>query len=150
MFLHQCPVVLFIFIIMLLDLKTAEQTRPKMLPVAAGIAIAVVLMIQLAGVMPPVAEGAFPPLDLAAAADQGDFAEGSAIRNSLAPTDPDREASLPDVHLVGHSLFMRFNMELQIIGVLLLVATVGVVVLSRKQPEEVASSEKQVARKRSS
>lgn len=126
--------VLFLFIIMLLDLKSAEKTRPKILPAAAGCAIAVILMIQLAGVLPPASEGAFPPLDLAAAADQGDFAEGSAIRDSLAPApDSGREASLPDVHLVGHALFKRYNMELQIIGVLLLVATVGVVVLSRKQ-----------------
>ena len=144
--------VLFIFIIMLLDLKTAEKTRPKILPVAAGVAIAVVLMIQLAGVLGPAAESAFPALDLAQGADE--FAEGSKISIALAPTDPDRAASLPDVHLVGHTLFHRYNMELQIIGVLLLVATVGVVVLSRKQETgedaRVTSSEKQVAREKKS
>lgn len=123
--------VLFIFIIMLLDLKSGEKSRPKMLPALGGIAIAVVLIIQLAGVLGPAAESAFPPLDLAKGADE--FVEGSAISTSLAPPDSDREAALPDVHLVGHTLFHRYNTELQIIGVLLLVATVGVVVLSRKQ-----------------
>jgi len=40
---------------------------------------------------------------------------------------------LPDIHLIGHTLFTEYNFPLQILGVLLLVATVGVVVLSKKQ-----------------
>jgi NADH-quinone oxidoreductase subunit J len=35
--------------------------------------------------------------------------------------------------LIGQSLFTEYNLPLQILGVLLLVATVGVVVLSKKQ-----------------
>ena len=43
------------------------------------------------------------------------------------------EGSLPDVHLIGHTLFTEYNFPLQMLGVLLLVATVGVVTLSKKK-----------------
>jgi hypothetical protein len=42
------------------------------------------------------------------------------------------EGRLPDVHLIGYTLFTRYNLPLQILGVLLLVSTVGVVVLSKR------------------
>ena len=45
------------------------------------------------------------------------------------------DGRLPDVHLIGRTLFTEYNLPLQILGVLLLVATVGVVVLSKKQAE---------------
>jgi NADH-quinone oxidoreductase subunit J len=38
-----------------------------------------------------------------------------------------------DVAQVGFALFRNFNLPFQIIGVLLLVATIGVVVLSRRE-----------------
>ena len=44
--------------------------------------------------------------------------------------------SLPDVHLIGHELFTRYNLPLQILGVLLLVATVGAVTLSKKTEDK--------------
>ena len=40
--------------------------------------------------------------------------------------------SLPDVHLIGRKLFTEYNFPLQVIAVLLLVATVGCVALSKK------------------
>jgi NADH-quinone oxidoreductase subunit J len=64
-------------------------------------------------------------LDLAAAATH--FPEGGKIATTLAA------GKLPDVHLVGQTLFTGYNLPLQILGVLLLVATVGVVVLSKRQ-----------------
>jgi NADH-quinone oxidoreductase subunit J len=38
-----------------------------------------------------------------------------------------------DVHNIGFLLFTNFNLPFQIIGVLVLVATIGVVVLSKRQ-----------------
>lgn len=40
---------------------------------------------------------------------------------------------LPDAKLVGETLFTRYNLHLQMVGVILLVATVGVIVLSRRE-----------------
>ena len=39
---------------------------------------------------------------------------------------------LPDTHLVGNKLYTDYNFPLQMVAVLLLVATVGCVVLSKK------------------
>ena len=55
------------------------------------------------------------------------------IAETLAPQDPTKAAKLPDVHIVGQTLFTGYNLPLQILGVLLLVSTVGVVVLSKRQ-----------------
>jgi NADH-quinone oxidoreductase subunit J len=63
------------------------------------------------------------------AAAAAGFPEKGKIAESL------NEGRLPDVHLIGHTLFTEYNLPLQVLGVLLLVATVGVVVLSKRQAE---------------
>ena len=92
--------------------------------------------MQLIGVLSRTPNKMAPALDqaqLAAAArsliDGHTVTEKSKIATSLT------EGRLPDVHLIGHTLFTQYNLPLQILGVLLLVATVGVVVLSKKQSE---------------
>jgi predicted flap endonuclease-1-like 5' DNA nuclease len=42
------------------------------------------------------------------------------------------KATLPDVNLIGQKLFTDYNFPLQVVGVLLLVATIGCVTLSKK------------------
>ncbi|BDS08943.1 hypothetical protein NT6N_39830 [Oceaniferula spumae] len=125
--------VLFIFIIMLLDVKKEEKDHWKASSLAAGIAIPAVLLIQLAGVLSTVQNSPkAPELDFKQAlertVDNGDLAykEDTMIRKRLAA---DR---LPDTHLIGKKLFTDYNFPLQVIAVLLLVATVGCVTLSKK------------------
>jgi hypothetical protein len=65
-----------------------------------------------------------PPLTLEAAA--ADYKQDSVIHKKLI------SGSLPDVHLIGRKLFTEYNFPLQVIAVLLLVATVGCVALSKK------------------
>jgi NADH-quinone oxidoreductase subunit J len=43
------------------------------------------------------------------------------------------KASEDDVRSIGLLLFSQYNLPLQIIGVLVLVATIGVIVLSRRE-----------------
>jgi len=123
--------VLFIFIIMLLDIKAEKARRISWLGTAAGVALAAIFMIQLIGVLGnPLPNQAAPPLNpetFAAAA--ANFPAETHIAREL------NQGRLPDVHLIGHTLFTQYNFPLQILGVLLLVATVGVVVLSKKQSE---------------
>jgi NADH-quinone oxidoreductase subunit J len=122
--------VLFLFIIMLLDLKDEAKPAKPLLPIAAGIALFAAFMVQLIGILARTPNKIAPVLDqqtLAAAA--GGFNPNSKIANTLT------EGKLPDVHLIGHTLFTQYNLPLQILGVLLLVATVGVVVLSKRQAE---------------
>lgn len=120
--------VLFLFIIMLLDLKDEKKRTESYLPLVAGLALVGVFVIQLIGVLSTNEDKALSSLDtetLAAAAS--DFPENTRINEVLT------SGSLPDVHLIGNTLFTEYNLPLQILGVLLLVSTVGVVVLSKKQ-----------------
>ena len=48
---------------------------------------------------------------------------------------PPLSGPVNDVQAVGHILFTSYNLPLQIVGVLVLVATIGVVVLSKRELE---------------
>jgi NADH-quinone oxidoreductase subunit J len=121
--------VLFLFIIMLLDLKDEKRRTESYAPLVAGIALVGVFFIQLVGVLSYKLPNQNAPelgkAELAAAA--ANFPKSPKISAALA------DGKLPDVHLIGHTLFTEYNLPLQILGVLLLVATVGVVVLSKRQ-----------------
>ena len=47
-----------------------------------------------------------------------------------------QDLSHEDVKMIGTEIFTNYNFHLQVLGVLLLVATIGVVVLSRRQGKE--------------
>jgi NADH-quinone oxidoreductase subunit J len=99
--------VLFLFIIMLLDIRAEERRRINLFAAAGGIGVAVILLIQICvviGHLQP-ARRIFPPL-----------------------------ARSDDVWNIGRLLFNNYNLPFQIIGVLVLVATIGVVLLSRREP----------------
>src|SRR5947207_5193775 len=100
--------VLFLFIIMLLDLRAENLRKINHVAVAGGVAVAIAFFIQLCFVVGQltVAKQTFPPL-------------------TSAKTD--------DVHNIGLLLFTNYNMPFQVIGVLVLVATIGVVVLSKRE-----------------
>jgi NADH-quinone oxidoreductase subunit J len=120
--------VLFIFIIMLLDLQHEKKRSASYLPAAAGVGLVCAFFIQLTGVLSRMPNKQLPLIDKStlAAAAKG-FPEHGKIAENLSL------GKLPDVHLIGNMLFTQYNLPLQILGVLLLVATVGVVVLSNKQ-----------------
>jgi len=101
--------VLFLFIIMLLNLQGEEQRRINWLAAAGGIAVALILLVQICSVI-----GHFP----------------NARQNF--PLLP--QSTTDDVWNIGALLFRNYNLPFQIIGVLVLVATVGVVLLSRREP----------------
>ncbi len=125
--------VLFIFIIMLLDVKKEEKTSWKSSSVAVGIAIPTVLLIQIAGVLSTMQDSPTAPeidfkqaLELKDADGELAYKEGTMIRKRLT------EGRLPDTHLIGKKLFTDYNFPLQVIAVLLLVATIGCVTLSKR------------------
>lgn len=99
--------VLFLFIIMLLDLKKEARRRMNTVATVGGLAVTAGFILALFSVVGklPRASAEFPPL-----------------------AEP-----LHDVRNVGATLFSHYNLPFQIIGVLLLVATVGVVVLSKRE-----------------
>jgi NADH-quinone oxidoreductase subunit J len=101
--------VLFLFIIMLLNLQIEERRRINWLAAAAGIGVALILLAQICFVTAhfQAARQTFPPL-------------------ASSTTD--------DVGSIGALLFRNYNLPFQIIGVLVLVATIGVVLLSKREP----------------
>ena len=101
--------VLFLFIIMLLDLRAEEARRINWLASAAGLAVALILLGQILSVI-------------------GHFK----IAHTTFPTLPG--TTIDDVRNVGTALFGNYNLPFQIVGVLVLVATIGVVLLSKREP----------------
>ncbi len=127
--------VLFIFIIMLLDLKKEENKTTKYSTIAAGVFVPLLFVLIMVPVLNSVDKD-FTKLDLKAAEaslpdtiskyDEEAGTKDSKIRTSL------KAGTLPDVNLIGQSLFTEYNFPLQVVGVLLLVSTVGCVALSKK------------------
>jgi NADH-quinone oxidoreductase subunit J len=101
--------VLFLFIIMLLDLRTEEAHRINWLTSAAGLAVALILLGQILSVIGHLK-----------------------IAHTTFPTLP--ATTIDDVRNVGAALFTNYNLPFQIVGVLVLVATIGVVLLSKREP----------------
>lgn len=131
--------VLFIFIIMLLDLKSDRLAKFTPSAITAAIIIPMLIVFQLVVVVGEVQnEEILINKETLRIAEQNELTtnpeetgkiyiiENSKIRKSL------KEGKLPDVHLIGNKLFTEFHFPLQVIGLLLLVSTVGCIVLSKK------------------
>ncbi|PYK39632.1 MAG: NADH-quinone oxidoreductase subunit J [Verrucomicrobia bacterium] len=101
--------VLFLFIIMLLGLRAEARRQINWLASAGAIAVALALVLQIFYVVGHFKSAGqrFPPL-------------------ARPMTD--------DVRNIGALLFSNYNLPFQIIGVLVLVATIGVILLSRREP----------------
>lgn len=100
--------VLFLFIIMLLNIQAEERRKINLVAVAGGGLVTLAFVAQLWLVLKrfPLGDSAFP---------------------ALSATNVD------DVRNVGMTLFSTHNLPLQVIGVLILVATIGVIVLSKRE-----------------
>ncbi|SRR5579862_407677 len=100
--------VLFLFIIMLLDLKAEERRTLNTTATLGGLLVAAIFVCELFSVLRHFHKGSLPFPPLAA-------------------------GPLDDVRGVGTMLFSNYNLPFQVIGALILVATVGVVVLSKRE-----------------
>jgi len=101
--------VLFLFIIMLLDLKAGQKRRGNPATLVGGVLVGLLfagLLVQVLSAYPEGQRGA-----------------------------PALSGPVSDVQSVGHVLFTSYNLPFQTVAVLLLVATVGVVVLSKRELE---------------
>ena len=99
--------VLFLFIIMLLDLRAERRRKLNWLATIGGSIVSVAFVCQLVGVLHrlPIGSKTLPPL----------------------------AHKIDDVRAIGTILFTKYNMPFQVVDVLLLVATIGVVVLSKRE-----------------
>jgi NADH-quinone oxidoreductase subunit J len=100
--------VLFLFIIMLLDLRAEKVRRINWPATAGGVAVALMFLAQVFSVI-----GHFQP-----------------ARQTFPPLT---SAAIDDVRGIGMRLFDNYNLPFQIVGILVLVATIGVIVLSKRE-----------------
>src|ERR1700726_2777299 len=100
--------VLFLFIIMLLDLK-AEVLRRANLPAMCGGFVVIILFVKVLS-------------------DVSYSFEAGKARFQAVSQGPQG-----DVWHVGMVLFQQYNISLQVVGTLILVATIGVVILSKRE-----------------
>lgn len=123
--------VLFLFIIMLLDIKAEEGRAVNYGTAAGGILLAVVFTMQIAGVLGGFKEGN-------QALDDTPLKLETAAAKATLPTIKDdlKAGTLPDAKMMGVTLFDKYPFHLQVVGLLLLAGTVGVVVLSKRDRNE--------------
>jgi NADH-quinone oxidoreductase subunit J len=100
--------VLFLFIIMLLDLRAETRRKTNVVAVVGGSAVALAFFLQVYFVI----------------------GQLSAAKEPFPPLGPSK---MDDVRNVGLLLFSNYTLPFQIIGVLVLVATIGVIVLSKRE-----------------
>jgi NADH-quinone oxidoreductase subunit J len=100
--------VLFLFIIMLLDLK-AEIRRRVNLPALCGGFVVIILFVKVL-------------VDVSYSFERGN-----------ARFVPISQGPQGDVWHVGMVLFQQYNISLQVVGTLILVASIGVVILSKRE-----------------
>ena len=100
--------VLFLFIIMLLDLRAEKVRKINWLTFGGGVFVSLSLLVQILAVIgsTKIAKQPFPPL---------------------------ASPRMDDVRNVGLLLFENYNLPFQVIAVLVLVATIGVIVLSKRE-----------------
>jgi NADH-quinone oxidoreductase subunit J len=127
--------VLFLFIIMLLDIKEEAGKTPNYLVIGGAVALAVMLALQIIAVATSQTQGKTTTAEVALNLETTG-AVMEAGKTSLPTITNDLKAgTLPDAKLMGYTLFRRYGFHLQVIGLLLLVGTVGVVVLSKRDKE---------------
>jgi NADH-quinone oxidoreductase subunit J len=100
--------VLFLFIIMLLNIQAEERRKINLVAYAGGGLVFLAFVAQIWFVLQKFDAGKQP------------FAALSSAR-------------VDDVRNVGNTLFNTHNLPFQVIGVLILVATIGVIVLSKRE-----------------
>lgn len=100
--------VLFLFIIMLMDVQLEEKRQFNYGIIGGGALLVGLFVLQLVSVLKK-------------------FAVGSAAMPGIG--DPEKS----DVHFIGELMYTDYLFPVQVIGVLLLVSTIGVVVLSKKE-----------------
>ena len=100
--------VLFLFIIMLLDLQ-AEARRKMNVPAVFGGVVVITLFVKVL------------------------FDVSYGFQNGNARFPPLEHAPESDVWHIGMTLFQTYKLPLQVVGTLVLVASIGVVLLSKRE-----------------
>ena len=120
--------VLFLFIIMLLDVEAASRIRPdKLTLVASGVGF----LLLVVGITALFLSGELGGIQSAP--------EVAALPASSGP-DANPLAYTTAIRSFGYGLFSKYMLPFQLTGFLLLLAVVGVIVLSKKYPQSTSGT----------
>jgi NADH-quinone oxidoreductase subunit J len=108
--------VLFLFVIMLLDIKAAQRVKIRWIGLVGGLAVALAFLWELGIVLKK-------PL-------------APAAQNTAAAT----EAAAPSANLLFEKLFKDYMLPFEVASLILLVAMIGVVLLSKRETPEATES----------
>lgn len=118
--------VLFLFVIMLLDVDEAEKVRPRTLSALASVTA---LALLVSGLMGLIQSDVLAEQTRALLAPAPEFAP---------PDDP--MAFATRAKAFGFGLFTKYMLPVQVTGFLLLIAMMGVIVISKKQENTAEAS----------
>jgi NADH-quinone oxidoreductase subunit J len=120
--------VLFLFIIMLLDIHFDEFKKVNAVSVLGSLLVGMILAVQLSYVVSDWKGENLNEKTLNFNQAQGtSYAKLKTINQDLT------KGELPDAKILGVTLFRDYGLHLQMVGLLLLVGTIGVVTLSKKE-----------------
>jgi NADH-quinone oxidoreductase subunit J len=120
--------VLFLFIIMLLDIRAEEHRKLNVPAALGGGALALVFMLQLIVVL---GQHEFGNQTLKDTPIQ--FTKAAEVQKLETIKSDLKEGTLPDTKLVGQTLFQTYGLQIQLVGFLLLSGAMGVVILSKRE-----------------
>ncbi|HKJ00070.1 MAG TPA: NADH-quinone oxidoreductase subunit J [bacterium] len=104
--------VLFLFVIMLLNLRTVEPFNLKWsLPKVLGVVVSIGILAQMIGV----------------------FTSAAARLGPMGAYSPERIAQEGAVQIIGQILFTDYVLPFEVISVLLMVAVIGAVVIAKRR-----------------
>lgn len=120
--------VLFLFIIMLLDIKAEEHRKVNPPAVIGGALLGLVFMLQLVVVL-----GQHEAGDKTLADTPLQFAKAEQVQKLETIKSDLKQGTLPDTKIVGQTLFEHYGLQIQLVGALLLSGAMGVVILSKRE-----------------
>jgi NADH-quinone oxidoreductase subunit J len=138
--------VLFLFIIMLLNPEVMEHAPRRKLGMAAALLLGLGFVVLVARTLPELPRGGMKLADLPVAG----MVQSRHHRMMPPPgfaTDAQSRADFgDDTHRIGHLLFTRYVAPFEITSLLILVATIGVIVICKEDEPARPDSREELAR----
>jgi NADH-quinone oxidoreductase subunit J len=139
--------VLFLFIIMLLNPEAMEHAPRQKVGMAAALLLGLGFVGLVARTLPEVPRGATRLAELAPAGAVSSHHRMMAAIPPAFATDPQSRADFgDDTHRIGRLLFTRYVAPFEITSLLILVATIGVIVICKEDEPGRPDPREQIAR----
>jgi NADH-quinone oxidoreductase subunit J len=138
--------VLFLFIIMLLNPEAMEHAPRRKLGMAAALLLGLGFVLLVARTLPELPRGGQKLADLATTRTVPMPSRLSSPAPTFATDEQSRADFGDDTHRIGHLLFTRYVAPFEITSLLILVATIGVIVICKEDEPARPDPREEIAR----